>query len=86
MKSKESLCIHSETTEKVTQFAYLRSIIDNTGGTQADITACIQKTQTAFSTLNEIWHSTTYSSPTKLRIFNINTKAVLLYGCKTWKN
>jgi len=33
-----------------------------------------------------IWHSTTYSTQTKLRIFNTNVKAVLLYGCETWKN
>jgi hypothetical protein len=34
---KESLCIHSETTERVTQFPYLGSIIDNTGSMEADI-------------------------------------------------
>ena len=28
----------------------------------------------------------TYSTQTKLRIFNTNVKAVLLYGCETWKN
>jgi ssDNA-binding Zn-finger/Zn-ribbon topoisomerase 1 len=36
--------------------------------------------------LNKIWHSTTYSTQTKLRIFNTNVKTVLLYGCETWKN
>jgi hypothetical protein len=41
MNNKESLCIHNETTERVTQFAYLGSIIDNTGGTEADIMAHI---------------------------------------------
>jgi hypothetical protein len=30
--NKESLCIHNETIERVTQFAYLGSIIDNKGG------------------------------------------------------
>ena len=34
MKNKESLCIHSETIGRVTHFAYLGSIIDNTGGTE----------------------------------------------------
>jgi hypothetical protein len=37
MNKKETLCIHSGTTERVTQFAYLGSIIDNTGGTETDI-------------------------------------------------
>jgi len=41
MNNKESLCIHSKTIERVTQFAYLGSIIDNTGGKEADITAHI---------------------------------------------
>jgi hypothetical protein len=39
MNNNETLCIYSETIERVTQFAYLGRIIDNTGGTEADITA-----------------------------------------------
>ena len=73
------LCIYSETVERVTQFAYLGSNIDSTGGVEADITTRIRKAQAAFSTLNKIWHSTAYSIQTKLRIFNTNVKAVLLY-------
>ena len=86
LNNKEPLCIHNETTERVTQFMYLGSIIDNTGGTEADIKAHIWKAQAALSALNKIWHSTTYSTQTKLRIFNMNVKAVLLYDCETWKN
>ena len=85
MNNYETLCIYSETTERVTQFAYLGSIIDNTGGIEADIMDCIWKAQIAFSALNKIWHSTAYSTQTKLCIFNTNVKAVLLYGCETWK-
>ena len=70
----------------MTQFAYLGSIIDNTGGTKTDTTARIRMVQIAFSALNKIWHPTAYSTQTKLRIFNTNMKAVLLYGCETWKN
>ena len=51
-----------------------------------DIKARIRKAQVAFSVLNKIWHSTTYSTQTKLHIFNTNVEAVLLYGCETWKN
>jgi hypothetical protein len=56
----------------------------NTGGTEADITARIRKTMIAISALNK--HSTAFSTQTKLRIFYTNVKAVLLYGCETWKN
>ena len=83
MNNNETLCKHSETTERVTQFVYLGSIIDNTCGTEADTMARIRKAQIAFSALNKIWHSTAYSTQTKLRIFNTNVKAVLLYGCET---
>jgi hypothetical protein len=37
MNNMESLCIHSETIERVTQFPYLGSVIDDTGSTEADI-------------------------------------------------
>jgi hypothetical protein len=53
---------------------------------EADTMAHIRKAQIAFSALNKIWHSTAYSTQTKLCIFNTNVKAALLYGCETWKN
>jgi hypothetical protein len=40
MINKESLYIHNEIIETVTQFTYLGSIIVNTGGIKADIMAC----------------------------------------------
>jgi len=63
----------------VTQFVYLWGIIDNTGGTEADTTARIRNTQMAFSALNMIWHSTTYSTQTKLRVFNTNVIYIYIY-------
>jgi hypothetical protein len=82
MNNKEPLYIHTEIIERVTQVTYLESIIDNAVGTEVDIMAGLRKAQIAFSALNKIWHST----QTKLRIFNTNVKAVLLYRCETWKN
>jgi hypothetical protein len=41
MKNNETLRIHNETIERVTQFVYLGNIIDNTGGTEVDITTRI---------------------------------------------
>ena len=70
----------------MTQFKNLGSIIDSTGGTEANIKPRIRKAQAAFSALNKLWHSTTYSAQTKPRIINTNVKAVLIYGCETWKN
>ena len=84
--NKEPLRIHNGIIERVTKFTYWGSIIDNTGGREADITAHIRKTQSAFSALNKACQSSTYSMQIKLRIFNTNVKAVLLYGCETWRN
>jgi len=86
LTNKQPLYVYNEIIERVTQFTYLGSIVDNTGGTEVDLRARTRKAQAAFSALNKIWHSTTYSTQTKLRIFNTNVKAVLLYGCETWKN
>jgi hypothetical protein len=82
----ETLYIQAETIERVTQFVYLGSIIDDTGETEADVATRIRKAQAAFSMLSKIWKSAAYSMQTKLRIFNTNVKAVFLYGCETWKN
>jgi hypothetical protein len=41
LTNKEPLYIHNEITERVTQFTYLGSIIDDTGGTEVDIKAHI---------------------------------------------
>jgi len=60
--------------EIVTLFAYLGSIIDNTVGTEAEITARTRKAQVSFGALNKIWHSTTYTTQTKFRIFNKKSK------------
>jgi hypothetical protein len=49
--NNEALFIHGEILERVTQFTYLGSVIDNTGGTKADTTARIQKADIAFSAL-----------------------------------
>ena len=52
--NKEPHYIHNEIIERVTQFTYLGSIIDNTGGTEADIKARIRKAQETFSALNKL--------------------------------
>jgi hypothetical protein len=82
----ETLYIQGQTTDRVTQFIYLERIIDGTGGTEADVATRIRKVQAEFSMLSNIWKSAAYSIQTKLRNFNTNVKAVLLYGCETWEN
>jgi hypothetical protein len=38
----------------------------------------------SFCKLREVWLSTSIRKYTKIRIFNICVKSVLLYGCEKW--
>ena len=83
-KQKE-VTVEGKPLEEVTSFTYLGSIVDTTGGTEADIKARIGKARTAFIQLQKVWKANKLSLKTKLRLFNSNVKSVLLYGCETWK-
>ena len=69
------------------EFIYLGSIVSKKGSTDEDIRARIGKARQAFAMLRPIWRSTalTTKTKTKLRIFESNVKAVLLYGSETWR-
>jgi len=54
--------------------------------TKGGLKARIQKARIAFIMLREIWRTILIKINTKLRIFNSNVKAVLLYGSETWRN
>ncbi|VDO73587.1 unnamed protein product [Schistosoma margrebowiei] len=79
------ITLDGETLEDVESFTYLGSIIDEQGGSDANVKARIGKARTAFLQLKNIWNSKQLSTNIKLRIFNINVKAVLLYGAETWR-
>ena len=57
--------------------------IDGKGETKAYFKAKIGKARTAFTHLGKVWSATRISKKTKLRLFNSNSKSVLLYGCKS---
>ena len=48
VKQQESLELHGGAVERVSEFTYLGSIINETGGTDEDITARIRKAQSTF--------------------------------------
>ena len=84
-KQNNPISLDGEPLEEVDKFTYLGSIVSNTGGTDEDIQARINKARHAFVTLRPIWKSSTLSKRHKLRIFNSNVKSVLLYGSETWR-
>ena len=79
------ITIEEKALEEVGSFTYLGSIVDTQGGTDADVKTRINKARTAFLQLKNIWASRNLSVHTKIRLFNTNVKAVLLYGAETWR-
>ncbi|VDO62231.1 unnamed protein product [Schistosoma margrebowiei] len=74
-----------ETLEDVKSLTYLGSIIDEQGGSDADVNARIGKARIAFLQLKNTWNSKQLPTNIKVTIFITNVKAVLLYGAETWK-
>ncbi|VDO73204.1 unnamed protein product [Schistosoma curassoni] len=61
------------------------SVIDEHGGSDADVKAQIGKAREAYLQLKNICNSKRLSTAnTRVRIFNTNVKTVLLYGAETW--
>ncbi|VDP25598.1 unnamed protein product [Schistosoma margrebowiei] len=85
MANTNPITLDGKTLEDVESFTYLGNIIDEQGGSDADVKARIGKTRTAFLQLMNIWNSKQLSTKIKVRIFNTNVKAVLLYGAETWR-
>ncbi|VDO74522.1 unnamed protein product [Schistosoma curassoni] len=83
-KNSNPITLDGKTLEDVESFTYLGSIIDEQGGSDADVKARIGKAKAAFLLLKNIWNSKQLSTNIKVRIFNTNVKAVLLYEAETW--
>ncbi|VDP24181.1 unnamed protein product [Schistosoma margrebowiei] len=77
--------LDGEDLEDVKAFTYLGSIIDDHGGSDADVKARIGKARATYLQLKNIWNSKQLSTNTKVRVFNTNVKTVLLYGAETWR-
>ncbi|VDP45790.1 unnamed protein product [Schistosoma curassoni] len=80
------ITLGGEYLEDVKTFAYLSSIIDEHVGSDADVKARIGKARAAYLQLKNISNSKHLSTNTRVRIFNINVKTVLLHGAETWRS
>ncbi|VDP59799.1 unnamed protein product [Schistosoma mattheei] len=74
--------IDGDYLEDVKRFTYLGSIIDEHGGSDAEVKARIRKARAAYLQLKNIWNSKQLSTNIKFSIFNTNVKTVLLYGAE----
>ncbi|CAH8514717.1 unnamed protein product [Schistosoma haematobium] len=84
-ENSNPITLDGETLEDVESFTYLGSIIDEQGGSDADVKARVGKARVAFLQLKNIWNSKQLSTNIEVRIFNTNVKPVLLYGAETWR-
>ncbi|KAK2191066.1 hypothetical protein NP493_60g03025 [Ridgeia piscesae] len=85
-KNNNPITMNGEPLEETESFTYLGSTINKHGGTEEDVKARIRKARVAFIMLRTIWRAKQIKTNTKLRIFNSNVKAVLLYGSETWRS
>ena len=83
--SENPIKLADEALEEVESFIYLGSIVNGQGGTDADVKTRIGKARAAFLQLKNVWASRDLSLNTKIRLFNSNVKAILLYGAETWR-
>ncbi|VDP65390.1 unnamed protein product [Schistosoma curassoni] len=84
-ENSNPIALDGETLEDVESFTYLRSIISEQGDSDADVKARISKARAAFLQLKKIRKLKQLPTNIKVRIFNTNVKAVLLYGAETWR-
>jgi hypothetical protein len=93
IKKTKDLCVNSRTTEafrigeeaieRVDEFLYLGSKIDENGGTLLEFQQRINKARGAFSRLKNVWRASNINLHLKIKLFNACVKSVLLYGCET---
>ncbi|VDP44288.1 unnamed protein product [Schistosoma curassoni] len=72
------ITIDGEDLEDVKTFTYLGRIIDEQGGSDADVKTRIGKARAVYLQPKNIWNSKQLSTNTKVRSFNTNVKTVLL--------
>ena len=84
-KQREKIKLKDVELEDVQSFTYLGSIVTSHGGADEDVKSRIGKARQPFNILRPVWHSTSMSIKTKLRIFSTNVNSVLLHGSKTWR-
>ena len=83
--STEAVKLGDNNLEEVETFTYLGSVVNQQGGTDADVKTRIGKARASFLALKNIWRSHLITPRTKIRLFNSNIKSVLLYGAETWR-
>ncbi|VDP29759.1 unnamed protein product [Schistosoma margrebowiei] len=78
IESTNPISLDGEVLKDVKKFTYLDSIVDDRGGSDADVNEWIGKLRTAFLRLKNIWNSRQLLINITVRIFNMNVKTLSL--------
>ncbi|VDP41172.1 unnamed protein product [Schistosoma margrebowiei] len=81
-KCNNRITLDEEDLGDVKTFTYLGSIISERSESNAEVKTRVGKAKATYLQLKNIWNSKQLSTSTKVRIFNTNVKAVLLYGAE----
>ena len=94
LKKTEAMCVNVPSPTKIrvrgqdipytNKFTYLGSVLCQDGGTSVDIQSRLNKARNAFMSLRSVWWSASYSTKTKLRIYQSCVLSTLLYGLECW--
>jgi len=82
--SSQAVTLANGSIDEVKEFTYLGSVVDVTGGTEQDVEAIQKKARSTFKAMDKLWKSKEIGRATKIKIFNSNVKAVLLYASESW--
>jgi hypothetical protein len=82
-KSQHPIMFANKAIRRVHDFTYLGSNVSEDGGACKDVEARIQEVREAFTRLRTIWLAHYIKKDTKIKLFNIYVKSVLLYACQT---
>ena len=95
LKKTEAMCVNIPSPTKIrvrgqdipytNKFTYLGSVFCQDGGTSVDIQSRLNKARNAFMSLRSMWRSASYSTKTKLRIYQSCVLSTLLYGSECWR-
>ena len=80
----QRLRLNGEDIKRSSDFCYLGSIVAENGDTSKEVNSRIQKARGSFPKLRKVWLNKSLCKDTKIKIFNVCVKSVLLYGCETW--
>ncbi len=78
------LTIRGERIERVKEFVYLGSLINEGGGCMRDIQRRVSQAAYRFNKLDGVWKQTAISLKTKVYIYSTTVMSTLLYGAESW--